>query len=77
MPWFSQVSLFNVIHNYYICHYSQKFYCVQISQGFVDRNGVTSLNIVAAKGQALDLFIENQGRINYGSGINDNRKVSF
>ena len=49
----------------------------KVTQGFIDKEGLTTLNIVASKGQTLDIFVENQGRICYGSEINDNRKVSF
>jgi beta-galactosidase len=41
----------------------------------VDRNQATSLNTYAQQGQTLDILVENQGRLNYGSVINDNKKV--
>jgi beta-galactosidase len=44
-------------------------------QGMLDRNGATSLNLLAKKGQHLNILVENQGRINFGAQINGNRKV--
>jgi len=41
----------------------------------VDRTGCTQLNAFAVNGQTLDVIVENQGRINYGGQINDNKKV--
>ena len=49
--------------------------CMQYSVGMVDRTGSTQLNAFAVRGQTLDIIVENQGRINYGSQINDNKKV--
>jgi len=43
----------------------------------VDRTGSTQLNAFAVHGQMLDIIVENQGRINYGAQINDNKKVGL
>ncbi|XP_072507575.1 beta-galactosidase isoform X1 [Notamacropus eugenii] len=42
-----------------------------ISQGILERNKVFSINITGEAGDILDVLVENLGRINYGSGIND------
>ena len=41
----------------------------------VDRNGLTEFTTLAMHGQTLHIIVENQGRINYGPQINDNKKV--
>ena len=41
----------------------------------IDRKQTGTMNIVAHKGQTLDIFIENQGRINFGTDILNNTKV--
>ena len=41
----------------------------------VDRTGSTQFNTLGMRGQTLDIIVENQGRINYGAQINDNKKV--
>ena len=43
----------------------------------VDRAGSTQFNTFALHGQTLDIVVENQGRINYGAQINDNKKVRY
>ena len=43
--------------------------------GMVDRTGSTELNTFAVRSHTLDIIVENQGRLNYGSQINDNKKV--
>lgn len=43
----------------------------QIPQGILERIGVWTLNITGNAGATLDILVENMGRINYGSGIND------
>ena len=48
---------------------------IQMVQGIVDNQAVKILNLVASKGQILDILVENHGRMNYGSEINDQRKV--
>ncbi|XP_049622428.1 beta-galactosidase [Suncus etruscus] len=40
-------------------------------QGILERIGVWTLNITGNAGATLDILVENMGRINYGSGIND------
>ena len=41
----------------------------------VDRAGSTQLSAFATHGQTLDIVVENQGRVNFGAQINDNKKV--
>lgn len=48
---------------------------MKIPQGVVDRRGSMSFNILVKRGQNLDILVENQGRVNYGSQINQNKKV--
>jgi len=48
---------------------------LQNSVGMVDRLGSTQLNTFALHGRELDIIVENQGRLNYGPQINDNKKV--
>jgi len=43
----------------------------------VDRSGSTQFNTFAVHGHTLDIIVENQGRINYGPQINDNKKVGL
>ncbi|XP_071158148.1 beta-galactosidase-like isoform X2 [Mytilus edulis] len=48
----------------------------QVPVGLVIRERIhnLSLSITAKKGQTLDILVENQGHINFGSGINNNTK---
>lgn len=41
----------------------------------MDRNGANSFNANGYPGQIVDIIVENQGRLNYGGQINDNKKV--
>ncbi|XP_035134180.1 beta-galactosidase isoform X4 [Callithrix jacchus] len=43
----------------------------QIPQGVLERNSVITLNITGKAGATLDLLVENMGRVNYGTYIND------
>lgn len=45
-----------------------------IPRGLLDRNSATSFNAFGYPGQTVDIIVENQGRINYGPAINDNKK---
>lgn len=38
---------------------------------------MTTVNITGSIGQAVDILVENQGRIGYGKDINFNNKVFF
>uniref|UniRef100_A0A2K5DLC7 Galactosidase beta 1 n=1 Tax=Aotus nancymaae TaxID=37293 RepID=A0A2K5DLC7_AOTNA len=42
-----------------------------IPQGVLERNSVITLNITGKAGATLDLLVENMGRVNYGTYIND------
>lgn len=44
-----------------------------VPQGILERNTVTTLNITGKAGATLDLLVENMGRINYGTYINDSK----
>ncbi|XP_060086081.1 beta-galactosidase-like [Ylistrum balloti] len=46
----------------------------KVPQGVIVREKSTSLNITGKQGAVLDILVENQGHINYGSGINNNTK---
>jgi len=39
--------------------------------GILERFKVLTINITGSSGSQVDLLVENMGRINYGSGIND------
>ena len=43
----------------------------QVAQGVLERESVITLNITGEAGATLDLLVENMGRVNYGSYIND------
>lgn len=47
----------------------------QFPRGVLDRNGANSFNANGYPGQTVDIIVENQGRLNYGGQINDNKKV--
>ena len=51
--------------------------CHQVFKGLLDHYGVTSFNLLAVQGQVLAILVENQGRMNYGSQIVNNRKVGI
>lgn len=42
-----------------------------VPQGVLDRNGLLTLNIMGRAGATLDILVENMGRVNFGSKIND------
>ncbi|KAL5007876.1 hypothetical protein ScPMuIL_016682 [Solemya velum] len=42
--------------------------------GVLERGGETDVNITGTKGQYLDILVENQGRIGFGSGMLNNSK---
>uniref|UniRef100_A0A2K6TTR5 Beta-galactosidase-1-like protein n=1 Tax=Saimiri boliviensis boliviensis TaxID=39432 RepID=A0A2K6TTR5_SAIBB len=44
-----------------------------IPQGVLERNSVITLNITGKAGATLDLLVENMGRVNYGTYINDSK----
>ena len=55
-------------------------YCYfQVPIGIVirEREKNLTLSITAKKGQTLDILVENQGHINFGSGINNNTNVGI
>lgn len=47
------------------------FAFVQVWVGTLNRVNATSMNITGSEGMTLDIFVENQGHINYGSGLYD------
>ena len=50
---------------------------LKMFRGLLDRYGTTSFNLLAVEGQELSILVENQGRINFGSQILNNRKVGL
>ena len=62
------VELFNFC--YILCN-------LQLFRGLLDRYGTTSFNLLAVEGQELSILVENQGRINFGSQLLNNRKVGL
>lgn len=51
------------------------FPLLQLVMGILERERETTVTITGMKGQYLDILVENQGRINFGSGILNNSKV--
>ena len=45
------------------------------SLGILDRTVTTEMSINWDSGDTLNVFVENQGRVNFGNTIDDNRKV--
>lgn len=48
-----------------LCLYKQVF------QGLLERDTVLVMNITGQKGDTVDILVENMGRVNFGSKIND------
>ncbi|XP_063964906.1 beta-galactosidase-like isoform X2 [Lytechinus pictus] len=47
----------------------------QVWVGTLNRNNATSINITGIEGMTLDILVENQGHINYGSGMLDPKGI--
>eukprot|EP00057_Strongylocentrotus_purpuratus_P033676 XP_792349.2 PREDICTED: beta-galactosidase [Strongylocentrotus purpuratus] len=47
----------------------------QVWVGTLNRVNATSMNITGSEGMTLDIFVENQGHINYGSGLYDPKGI--
>lgn len=45
--------------------------CGQVFQGLLERDTVLVTNISGQQGDTLDILVENMGRVNFGSKIND------
>lgn len=45
--------------------------CAQVFQGLLERDTVLVTNITGQQGDTLDILVENMGRVNFGSKIND------
>lgn len=48
-----------------VCLYNQVF------QGLLERDTVLVMNITGQQGDTVDILVENMGRVNFGSKIND------
>ena len=47
--------------------------CAQVFQGLLERDTVLVRNITGQQGDTLDILVENMGRVNFGSKINDHK----
>lgn len=45
--------------------------CGQVFQGLLERDTVLVTNITGQQGDTVDILVENMGRVNFGSKIND------
>lgn len=45
----------------------------QVPQGVLERSDASTVNITGPAGATLDLLVENMGRVNYGSFINESK----
>lgn len=43
----------------------------QVFQGLLERDTVLVTNVTGRQGDTLDILVENMGRVNFGSKIND------
>lgn len=43
----------------------------QVFQGLLERDTVLVINVTGQQGDTLDILVENMGRVNFGSKIND------
>lgn len=44
---------------------------VQVFQGLLERDKALVINITGQQGDTVDILVENMGRVNFGSKIND------
>lgn len=44
---------------------------VQVFQGLLERDNALAINITGQQGDTVDILVENMGRVNFGSKIND------
>lgn len=44
---------------------------VQVFQGLLERDNALVINITGQQGDTVDILVENMGRVNFGSKIND------
>lgn len=54
----------------FICSYWLRV-CEQVFQGVLERDTVLVMNVTGQKGDTVDILVENMGRVNFGSKIND------
>lgn len=47
--------------------------CAQVFKGLLERDTVLALNITGQQGDTVDILVENMGRVNFGSNINDHK----
>lgn len=45
----------------------------QVYQGLLERDTALVINITGRQGDAADILVENMGRVNFGSKINDHK----
>lgn len=43
----------------------------QVFQGLLQRDTILVMNVTGQQGDTLDILVENMGRVNFGSKIND------
>lgn len=47
------------------------YVCSQVFQGLLQRDTELVMNITGKQGDTMDILVENMGRVNFGSKIND------
>lgn len=45
--------------------------CGQVFQGLLERDTMLVINVTGQQGDTVDILVENMGRVNFGSKIND------
>lgn len=46
---------------------------VQVYQGLLERDTALVINVTGGQGDTMDVLVENMGRVNFGSKINDHK----
>lgn len=46
---------------------------VQVFQGLLERDNALVINTTGRRGDTVDILVENMGRVNFGSKINDHK----
>lgn len=49
------------------------FFESKVYQGLLERDKVLVVNITGQQGDTVDILVENMGRVNFGSRINDHK----
>lgn len=46
---------------------------MQVYQGLLERDTALIINVTGGQGDTMDVLVENMGRVNFGSKINDHK----